>query len=317
MSTSAEILLETVLEDRVWIISNYTIVSSTAVWLLDLLQTLPMEINIVWSSKPTGTAVIFLLNRYIFGIYLIMITLFSSPGSVSDESCSALSILASSFQVVALFTTNPNIVVVALPLVLDTLVFAITLIKLYRHFLEMRGYNQRSLSGLLLRDGILYFFVVFTIAAANLAFEVNSVLNGSQTQELLSEILQPYFNLAPNLLINRLYLNLRAINHQSDTVTPEHNGMPEMAFAQDRFLGNIGAPLDPDWWNAQFDDDEGDGDELAIQDGSITPTGNNGVTTLVPVVYEGEGHGDIEMVLIQRESETPMVGPSRSVEVVA
>lgn len=89
---------------------------------------------------------------------------------------------------------------------------------------------------------------------------------------------------APNLLINRLYLNLRAINHQSDTVTPEHNGMPEMAFAQDRFLGNIGAPLDPDWWNAQFDDDEGDGDELAIQDGSITPTGNNGVTTLVPVV---------------------------------
>lgn len=44
-----------------------------------------MEISIVWSSKPTGTAVIFLLNRYIFGIYLIMITLFSSPGSVSDE----------------------------------------------------------------------------------------------------------------------------------------------------------------------------------------------------------------------------------------
>lgn len=60
--------------------------------------------------------------------------------------------------------------------------------------------------------------------------------------------------------------------------------MPEPAFAQNRFLGNIGAPLDPDWWNTQFDDDEGDDDELTDQNGSVTPTVNNGVTTLVPVV---------------------------------
>lgn len=44
-----------------------------------------MEISIVWSRKPTGTAVIFLLNRYIFGIYLILNAVSVSPGSVSDK----------------------------------------------------------------------------------------------------------------------------------------------------------------------------------------------------------------------------------------
>lgn len=46
-----------------------------------------------------------------------------------------------------------SVAVVAISLVLDTLVFAITLIKTYRHFLEMRRHNQSSLTGLLLRDG--------------------------------------------------------------------------------------------------------------------------------------------------------------------
>lgn len=44
-----------------------------------------MEISIVWSRKPSGTAVIFLLNRYMFGIYLILNAVFVIPGSVSDE----------------------------------------------------------------------------------------------------------------------------------------------------------------------------------------------------------------------------------------
>lgn len=46
-----------------------------------------------------------------------------------------------------------SVAVVVISLVLDTLVFAITLIKTYRHFLEMREHNQRSLTGLLMRDG--------------------------------------------------------------------------------------------------------------------------------------------------------------------
>lgn len=64
---------------------NSTVVSTPALWMFDLLQTLPMEISIVWSRKLTGTAVIFLLNRYIFGIYLIVAVVSESPGSVSDE----------------------------------------------------------------------------------------------------------------------------------------------------------------------------------------------------------------------------------------
>lgn len=50
--------------------------------------------------------------------------------------------------------------------------------------------------------------------------------------------------------------------------------MLEPAFAQNRFLGNIGAPLDPDWWNTQFDDAE-DLEEEVNRDGST-----NAVSTL-------------------------------------
>lgn len=94
--------------------------------------------------------------------------------------------------------------------------------------------------------------------------------------------------------------------------------MPGPALAQNHILGNIGASLDPNWWNLQFDDDEDlEGVELENQDESMVE--GNGVTTHVPVVriilfflsrmptqeqlkvYDGEGAGDIEMVPMQRE----------------
>lgn len=62
--------------------------------------------------------------------------------------------------------------------------------------------------------------------------------------------------------------------------------MPDQAFAHNRFLGNIGAPLDPDWWNEQLDDDEPQVDTISsinLQN-SMEPAGGGGIVTLVPVV---------------------------------
>lgn len=87
----------------------------------------------------------------------------------------------------------------------------------------------------------------------------------------------------PNILVNHLYLNLRALN-----TTPASRGhtLPEPAFAQNRFLGNIGAPVDrdPDWWNTPLDDDDDDEDVQSDPQVSVAPSGSEGITTLVPVV---------------------------------
>lgn len=84
----------------------------------------------------------------------------------------------------------------------------------------------------------------------------------------------------PNILINHLYLNLRAMN---TTSASRECTIPKPAFAQNRVLGNIGAPIDrdPDWWNSPCDDDEDGQSDPQV---SVAPSGSEGITTLVPVV---------------------------------
>lgn len=57
----------------------------TGMWAVDFFQTLPMEIQVVWSTKLTGTAILFLVNRYAFGVantFNLATTFF---GPLSDE----------------------------------------------------------------------------------------------------------------------------------------------------------------------------------------------------------------------------------------
>lgn len=50
---------------------------------------------------------------------------------------------------------------------------------------------------------------------------------------------------------------------------------------QNRVFGNLAAPLNPDWWNTQFDEGEELNEEEADQMGTHA---GDGTTTLVPVV---------------------------------
>lgn len=100
---------------------------TSALWFYDYIQTLPMEITVAWSRKPTGAAVIFLINRYAFGIYLTLQLAFQMPGSASDlrylhivtiknlvslihyfycSSCSVLDIMEDCLNVVSLGMIN-------------------------------------------------------------------------------------------------------------------------------------------------------------------------------------------------------------------
>lgn len=54
-------------------------------WMTDFVYTLPMEIEAIWSRNVTGTSILYLVNRYAYGLSLIMITVLDAPGSRSDK----------------------------------------------------------------------------------------------------------------------------------------------------------------------------------------------------------------------------------------
>lgn len=58
----------------------------------------------------------------------------------------------------------------------------------------------------------------------------------------------------PNIMISRLVLNIRMFNTSNQETTKSGHGglnLPASAIAQNRILGNIGATLDSDQWDAE------------------------------------------------------------------
>lgn len=68
--------------------------TTKALWLLDYVQTLHMEIGTIWRRRLTATTVLFLMNRYIFAGYLVSMVLSSLPGSSTDDECVARFLVA-------------------------------------------------------------------------------------------------------------------------------------------------------------------------------------------------------------------------------
>ncbi|EIM85378.1 uncharacterized protein STEHIDRAFT_111971 [Stereum hirsutum FP-91666 SS1] len=328
MSSAADLLQQIILEDRScfdfleFIAKPELMIISVALWLVDFFDTLTMEIEAAWKGRMTGTAIIFIVNRYAFAGNLIVQLVFQKPGLASNKT--SLYTALSWLSITALVATNllfslriyalcgrnkviltiglimiiarlavdtwatltqalliAQIVVVVMPLLFDSYVFGVTLFKTYHQAKEMRELKQRSITELLLRDGTT--LVVFAVSAANLALNLISLNeNTSDAVYLLSSSLTPYFAVA----------------------------LGEPAFAQNRFLGNIGEPLDPDWWNTQFDHSDDTAPDGNMADASETTDIRDRNTTLVPVVYGGGSQGEIEMVPLQREP--PVAGLSSS-----
>lgn len=82
----------------------------------------------------------------------------------------------------------------------------------------------------------------------------------------------------PNILVSRLFLNLKTFDEPKDGFTT--SSLPSPVFAQDRWLGNIGAPLNSGSW----DREEGSNGEVGPMDAVTASIGADALTTLVPVV---------------------------------
>lgn len=92
-------------------------------------------------------------------------------------------------------------------------------------------------------------------------------------------------NRFPNILVSRLFLNLRSFQNPRYGLSSNDVQLPTPSFAQNRpngFLGNIGEPLDYDQWD-DFLDEEGinEGD---VESNSELKRVRDPLMTLVPVV---------------------------------
>lgn len=86
---------------------------------------------------------------------------------------------------------------------------------------------------------------------------------------------------ATNILTSRLFLNIRAAYQPEPAVPSDLPCIPRQAFG-DRFLGNIGGPVQHRWLYAEFDDDDDLNLDNESPDDQTVSSVNN--ATLVPVV---------------------------------
>lgn len=86
----------------------------------------------------------------------------------------------------------------------------------------------------------------------------------------------------PNILVNRLFLNLKTFDDPDEGLST--SSLPPPVFAQDRWLGNIGAPLDSQQWEHNEDlEGEGGPSDTVMSIGVA-----DALTTFIPVVSRSQ-----------------------------
>ncbi|KAJ3806519.1 hypothetical protein F5876DRAFT_27214, partial [Lentinula aff. lateritia] len=253
-----------------------------ALWTVDYIETLPTEFNSIWRKKSTGTSVLFLVNRYMFLLFIVMEVLQNFPGNGTDMQCHTVNIITTVFQSVASVTTNvlfalrvyaiynKNKVILGVTFVfiISRFVFDI-LSTVLAHGVSTTGLLFQSFSRCGLEIGheneynhmLIVDLVQLVIPFLTLGFDIFIfVLTAKKTvhhtvamqrigQSSITHLIirdgEHCRVLLPNLLIGRLVLNLRTFPEPKNTITEgQQTHMSSLHFASNQMLGNIGAPLD-------------------------------------------------------------------------
>ncbi|KAJ3899764.1 hypothetical protein F5879DRAFT_925993 [Lentinula edodes] len=258
-----------------WLLGNYAQAAVITLCVAEHIETWPREFSSIWKRKITGTSVLFLVNRYMLLLNLMMEAISVFPGNGTDKQCQALNRIYSICAILALVATNASAFIIsrfaldiwaivlevgsstigspfqnlasqfqlAIPLLAlgyDIFIFILTAIKTVQHSLEMQRLNQSSITQIIIRD------------------ESLKVSLKSGNFNNLKEFVTPFFDILPNLLISRLMLNLRTYSEPGNTTISQgqQTHVSSLNFASNQMLGNIGAPLDGGSFNEQEEEEE-------------------------------------------------------------
>ncbi|KAF9061641.1 hypothetical protein BDP27DRAFT_1485869 [Rhodocollybia butyracea] len=237
---------------------NYMTLSAFVLWLHDSLITLPTEVRSIWSRKLTGNSMVFILNRYGFLLFEVMLLVpslskMSIVGGITDGATKLLAILS----VYALFGQKRSLfVLLCLFIVADIIVGSLmwfsytsvtssqgTLAEPFTACLAINGDHTIIWSSVqpilqLTFNSIMFILApyissvdaarpipstIFITASIQASIMLNSVLSSrvmSAKEAQLTVTISSFLNILPNLLINRYVLNIRAYSNR----TVQHSG---------------------------------------------------------------------------------------------
>ncbi|EIM82486.1 uncharacterized protein STEHIDRAFT_171387 [Stereum hirsutum FP-91666 SS1] len=164
-----------------------------------------------------------------------------SSGSICGENIPSNTLLL-------IFTRLQTTIVLSL-LIFDAVIFGLTVRKTYRHVRDMRRLRQLSIVQVVLRDGALYFLFSLLLGITVTTTQVYSMSSTNPARGLGTRfflLLTPLYNVLPNILVSRLYLNLKSFNNAPHPAEADHENKRPLSgirFAGSRVLGNIGGPL--------------------------------------------------------------------------
>ncbi|KIK52734.1 hypothetical protein GYMLUDRAFT_962934 [Collybiopsis luxurians FD-317 M1] len=111
----------------------------------------------------------------------------------------------------------------------------------------MKRLGESSVTQVIIRDGSAYFLIMLIVAILNTIGNLINLLTESPANSFFNLIV-PFFEVLPNMLISRLVLNLHTFSASEETSrsrqSAERQQYSGLHFATNSFLGNIGAPLD-------------------------------------------------------------------------
>ncbi|PIL22981.1 hypothetical protein GSI_15678 [Ganoderma sinense ZZ0214-1] len=254
---------------------HYCTLSALTLLLFEYALTLDREVAIFWRRRVTGASVLFLSNRY------ISLVAYSARISLMGHwACTVRTILR--LYIVAISTNRPfpeyvpwavTIVPRVGVIIADAIVLCVTWHVTYRsnsvlrHALARPSGGKRTFSSTLLRDGTLYFGLLFIMNVIYLILTMFPTEVDSLTQvSYVVEFSEPL----TAILISRFLLNLQEVNRDLDvsssgttaqTWTPGPGpSLDTVVFADSRVVGPMGLPLS----SSAMDEDLDSEDEFRI-----------------------------------------------------
>ncbi|KIK53313.1 hypothetical protein GYMLUDRAFT_49336 [Collybiopsis luxurians FD-317 M1] len=232
------------------------------------------------STATVTTTTLFALRIYaIYGksrMILMVTTLFilsrfllDMLSTVFQQNISAIGSPVQGFTRCAVVFQNENnfyhyqrlqIGLTFLALAFDAFIFGATLRKTFHYAIASKRLGGFSIIQRILYDGLIYFLIMLIVGIISTIDELLIFFDEPSDKSTFLDLIIPFFNVLPNILISRLMLSLRTFTSPEEmfkapkTAPGQH--FSGIHFATNTFLGNIGAPLDGEIWEEKNNTEE-------------------------------------------------------------
>ncbi|RPD73151.1 hypothetical protein L226DRAFT_584919 [Lentinus tigrinus ALCF2SS1-7] len=257
------------------LLSDYSVIAATVVFLYECLITFGDEVNLFWSRPFTGATVLFVSNRAII-VWTHIFAMFASYIPLSLQLCEYSKSKSGvwdppictmgSVTIGINFSVDSGLCEVTIAsrtclISTDALLVLVTWWKLSRGSLVHR--RKGSFVYVLLRDGTIYFIALLALNALHLTLTLLSHVQALQSVSVVTLFTEPL----TGILVGRFLLNLQSANRKAldiDSSIKSGSGSGSESLVFERVIGSLGCRT--------FSDEEEGGDEDTCG-GEVSDTG--------------------------------------------